>query len=803
MAVDLLHLISLNVQGLRDKCKRLRLIQWLLHQKADIILLQETHFSSDLDKYLINEFNDWNLYHSFGTSVCKGVSILINKRLEFNIIDTLHDTDGRYYFMNIETCNNTYSILNIYAPNDKKLRNSFFDNINTLVMENFQGIKVIGGDFNDINSVNDRISSSKKQPKISKSLHNLKNTNNLTDIWRNLHQDKNQFTWRRKNGLEKSRIDFWLIDKNLSPLILTSDIRPVVIHTTDHQAISVKIKKPLTRGPGFWKFNNQHLESDEYCNSVIDIIEKCKRLNLNNVLKWEICKYEIKQMSIIYSKRKSRERHNRLQSLEKQLERLLSENSVNEVKVTEIENEIKVIYNAKSTGAQIRARIQHLEEGEKNTKYFLSLEKSRQNRKTITSLIINGQRVTTSDEILDSEVKFYEKLYSTRDTHNNIEQYLNNIKIDHLLSEEEANTCEGQISLNECSEALHGMKLNKSPGLDGLTVEFYIKFWPHLSTLVHESILFSFQNRELSHSQKQCVFSLLYKKGDPENLENWRPISLLNVDYKILARVLAERLQKILPKIISLDQQGYIKNRFIGYNIRQIQDIIDYTDALDIEGAVLFLDFKKAFDTVEWDFMHCVLRKFGFKGYFIEWVKIMYTNISSSVINNGWQSSFFNISRGIRQGCPLSALLFIIVAEILAITIRNCSDIKGITVNLNDSEHKIKITQLADDTTLFLKNTNEISAAIHIVENFGKFSGLELNKTKTEGLLLGKLRKTTECQINNIKFNVKVKALGTYFGTNKRECNILNWTDKVESCKKIINSWNQRHLTMFGKITVI
>ena len=534
-----------------------------------------------------------------------------------------------------------------------------------------------------------------------------------------------------------------------------------------------------------------------------ETILKCKQLQVNDALKWEICKYEIKQVSINYSKRKSRERHNRLQNLEKKLKFLLSENIINETKVTEVENNIKEIYDAKANGAQIRAIIQHLEEGEKNTKYFLSLEKSKQNRKTITTLKVNGHRVTTIDEILDAEVKFYEDLYSTRREHNDNEEYLKNIHLDHKLSEEEANVCEGPITLKECFEALHGMKLNKSPGLDGLTVEFYIKFWPQLSTLVHESIMYSSQNGELSRSQKQCVFSLLYKKGDPENMENWRPISLLNIDYKILARVLAERLQKILPKIISLDQQGYIKNRYIGYNIRQIQDVIDYAETLDIEGAILFLDFKKAFDTVEWEFMYNVLRKFGFKTDFINWVNILYKNISSSVINNGWQSNFFNISRGIRQGCPLSALLFIIIAEILATTIRKCKDIKGITVHLQDSNHQIKITQLADDTTLFLKNTNEMSTAINIIENFGKVSGLKLNRNKTEGLLIGKLKKTEECRINNIKFSLKVKALGTYFGTNKHECYTLNWIDKIESCNKLINSWNKRKLTMFGKVTVI
>jgi len=568
------------------------------------------------------------------------------------------------------------------------------------LLEKSQGIKIIGGDFNDINDAKDRISSSKKQPKINDNLTKLKKNNNLTDIWRDFNQCKQQFTWRRKNGIDKSRIDFWLTDSNITPLILSTDIRPAPIYSTDHLAISLKIKRPLKRGPGFWKLNNQHLENSEFCNEVITIVNKCKQLNLRNQLKWEICKHEIKEMSIKFSKQTSRRKHNRLQKLEKQLNSLLMENNKNEAKVTETEHEIKEIYDSKANGAQIRARIQFLEEGEKNTKYFLSLERSRQGRKSITTLNVNGKRITSIEDILKCEVEFYKNLYEYKSTLNP-DQYLDKVNLEAKLTEQEANLCEGPITLEECLEAVNGMKSNKSPGLDGLTAEFYKQFWPHISSLVYESFLESQTNGELSRSQKQCVFSLLYKKGDPENMENWRPISLLNIDYKILARVLALRLQKVLPKIISLDQQGYIKNRYIGYNIRQIQDIIDYTETLDIDGVILLLDFKKAFDTVEWDFMINVLRKVGFKNDLINWVNTLYKNICSSVINNGWQSDFFKISCGIRQGCPLSALLFILVAEILANGIRTNNVVSGIKVQIENVTHKLKKTQLADDTTLF------------------------------------------------------------------------------------------------------
>lgn len=212
---------------------------------------------------------------------------------------------------------------------------------------------------------------------------------------------------------------------------------------------------------------------------------------------------------------------------------------------------------------------------------------------------------------------------------------------------------------------------------------------------------------------------------------------MLNIDYKILAHVLAKRLQVSLPIIISNDQQGFIKNRFIGFNIRLIQDVIDFTNLFDTEGILLFLDFKKAFDTVEWSFMFKVLKKFGFKDSFIRWTRIMYNNITSIVANNGWLSDPFSISRGIRQGCPLSALLFVIVAEILATKIQNSTTIEGIKVASENGENYIKICQLADDTTLFLKNETYLLQSISIPKEFLN----ELNKIFFKFLWSNKVEK--------------------------------------------------------------
>jgi hypothetical protein len=189
------------------------------------------------------------------------------------------------------------------------------------------------------------------------------------------------------------------------------------------------------------------------------------------------------------------------------------------------------------------------------------------------------------------------------------------------------------------------------------------------------------------------------KKGKYNRfLKNWRPISLLNTDYNILTKTLATRLKKVLPEVINEDQVAYLKERFIGQNIRTIIDIMDFTRLNNKPGFVAFLDFEKAFDTVNWNVIQQTLEAFGVGENFKKWVKTVYKNSEACVTNNGYASPYFKLERGVRQGCPLSAYLFIMVVELLANKIRHTDQIKGIKIG------QIKIIQMADDTTVFVED---------------------------------------------------------------------------------------------------
>jgi len=284
-------------------------------------------------------------------------------------------------------------------------------------------------------------------------------------------------------------------------------------------------------------------------------------------------------------------------------------------------------------------------------------------------------------------------------------------------------------------------------------------------------------------------------------LKNWRPITLLNTDYKIITKCIAIRLKKVLPNIIHSDQTGFLKGRFIGENIRLALDVIDYVNDNDLAGLMFLIDFEKAFDKIEWSFLFSSLKLFNFGDDLIKWVKVFYNDATSCVMNNGHASEFFNVYCGLRQGCPLSPLLYIICSEILNISIRNDTRVNGINV----MNTEIILSAYADDTTLYLKDVNSLRRVTEILNSFQLYSGLKVNYDKSELLPLG-LYINSPPDIMDINLNYTrdpVRLLGVTFSSNLKDIFQLNYAPKLTKLKEIIRIWSLRDLSPIGKITII
>ncbi len=263
--------------------------------------------------------------------------------------------------------------------------------------------------------------------------------------------------------------------------------------------------------------------------------------------------------------------------------------------------------------------------------------------------------------------------------------------------------------------------------------------------------------------------------------------------------MLALRLQTVIKTIIAPDETGYIKGRYIGENLKMVIDLIDFLKIKNNPGMLLQLDFEKVFDSVSWNFLHETLKKFGFGDTFRKWIKILYNNSECCVTNNGYHSNFFSITRGIRQGCPISALLFIIVVEVMAINIRLNNEIKGIRVD----KKVIKISQLADDTTLLLEDLDSVKIVIDLLSDFSKISGLKLNTSKTEAVWLGRNIGRTDRPLGLHWNNDFFKCLGIWCHTNTESMIDKNYRERIDKLRNVLNIWHQRRLSLKGKITVL
>jgi hypothetical protein len=468
-----------------------------------------------------------------------------------------------------------------------------------------------------------------------------------------LNKEKKRFTWRKCTfkGIAQSRLDYWFVP--LSTLYELEKCDIITAPYTDHNLILLKIKQAdsIPRGRGLWKFNTSLLKDPAYIkeiNELIDAYTKEEYNKTNDALYWEVLKMNIRGKTIAYSSHKAKLQReeekiliNELDKLSKKIDEDPNENNVQLFQTCK--KDLEAIYSHKAQGAYVRARCDFIEYNEKNSKYFFSKEKSNADSKNIKLLIAeDGTRTSSQDEILLKQKEFYSNLYTEKVAPNdsekeNAQNYFlhNNIKIE-KLEDENKDDLDIPLTVDDFGNALKDMPNCKTPGSDGMPCEIIKFFWGKLKNIISKSLLYGTYNGELSIEQKRGILAVIPKKDkDVRYLKNWRPLTLLNTDYKILAKALAQRLQKVLDSLVSFDQSGGIKGRSTFSSIRSTLDIINQVKDDKSEGTLIFVDFEKAFDSVSWSYIYDCLEAMNLGKYFINSIKTLYKNSTSAVTNNG------------------------------------------------------------------------------------------------------------------------------------------------------------------------
>jgi len=813
-----LNLLSLNVRGLNKEGKRNSVYQYIRRKRVDVSFLQETYSTTGVEDLWRNQWGG-EVYFAHGTNHSKGVMVMFRPNLDIRVNKHILDKEGRFILLDVSVQGEDVILLNIYAPTSEQEQVKFYSDIDSLLDGHIDRLDkcIIGGDMNIIRDPSvDRKGGNFKETanyrKVMENIDSMMEVYDLCDVWRIKNPDSRRYTWRQKRPSISSRLDMWFISNALQDFCFNTDIVPSV--RSDHSCITLSLRAvENTKGRGYWKLNNTYLDDEDFVKGITDEYEtwvKEAEVLQNVMMTWEYVKYKVRDFSVRYGKKKAkgikdeiRDMENLLKEIDEALDGETEEEKLRELESDKAETEAKLrtIDDYKTEGLILRSRVKWYEKGEKSNEYFLRLARRGKVKTTMTKLQNeDGEMVTDQGVILNMQADYYKQLYSERGTSSasEIESYINSVNLPRLDSDQQE-ICEGELSEYECRKALEAMKTRKSPGNDGLTVEFYRKFWTTVSELLVASLNMSYRTGDLTTSQKQAVIILLDKGKDRTLLKNWRPISLLNTDYKIASRALADRLKSVLPHLISNDQVGYIKGRSILDNIRAVEDILFYTKTEDMSGILMALDFEKAYDSCSWTFLERTLKKFNIGESFIKWVKTFYSGSMSCVSTNGHTSKYFELERGVRQGDPLSPYLFVMVVEVLAGSIRQNEMIKGIKV----SDTEIKVLQYADDTNGTVEDIESAKRFLAEVDTFGTYSGLQLNKEKTEAMWLGSSRNSRSKPLGLSWSGKPLRILGVYCSYSESECDERNFDERVKKCRSILNEWKSRNLTMIGRVQIL
>ena len=358
-----------------------------------------------------------------------------------------------------------------------------------------------------------------------------------------------------------------------------------------------------------------------------------------------------------------------------------------------------------------------------------------------------------------------------------------------------------RITKEELTAAREASTINAAPGIDGLPIEWYSTFWDEVQPIMTTFSNDIFENGlEEGAQQRLSLIRLIHKKGDREDLDNYRPISLLCVDYKLVSKVLSLRLKIALPHIIEEDQTCGILGRTIFQNLYTIRDTIAYTNDHKIPTYILSFDYQKAFDKVDHSFLNKALKAFNFGSKYTSFVQATNGNCFARVMNSGRFTKDIQLQRSVKQGDQESMQFFDIIAEVVAIQIRKNENIKGL--RLPGKATQLKLSLYADDNNSIVTTQQSIVHLYRELKRFEMASGCNINESKTEGLLVGgALRPVLPYQINwNPAHGMKV--LGVQFFTDYKTTQTYTWKQLVKRMQVRAEKLSSRDLSMTGRATL-
>ena len=863
---------SLNMNGLTAPSHNMSFTekwsminQTLNKYKIAVLALQETHLDDETAERIRECYGKkMSIIHSADPGnprATAGVAFVINKSLitpKKTSANALQS--GRALMLEIEWLDTEKTkILNIYAPNDKTEHSAFWSDIETernnrrLARPDF-----VLGDFNVTEDPIDRAPPHPDNANAIEALRGTKHAWELQDEWRQTYPDEKAFTYRANaNGQQiQSRLDRIYVTRRAAPQTCDWKISPSPV-PTDHWLVTTRYapKDAPRIGKGRWTFPIQMLENKKLIKMIITrgiklqtTLEDIKSQGIGRETttpqrQWA----EFKGFVQAATKGAMKETYHKTNSRIKALEKDRRETTNNP--------DFSTNGNLRSHEAYLANEIAHLEKkkgkekkenlaaaianhGEKLGGTWSAMSKDKKPRDLIKRLKVPNSDPPTyerdSKRMANLARNFHENLQDEgledlADPELRTNLILEEIPINQIIEEPDATALDRKLTNAHVAKALHLSKNGSATGLDGCPYEL----WKTLNARHNKAVKANQQSFDITQVLTEVLNDIqshgvdpktefaqgwmcpIYKKKDVSEISNYRPITLLNTDYKILTKALAIQLTEHVGRLVHPDQAGFIPKRSIFDHIRLANAIINYAEVAEENGAIVALDQEKAYDKINHEYLWATLKAFNLPDFFINTVKALYQNAETKVAINGFMSEPYKIKRGIRQGDPLSCLLFDLGIEPLACLIRNDPNLKGFTVPGVDEP--IKANFFADDTILFLSREDSFDYVQATLNDWCQVSGAKFNIEKTEIIPIGtrehRSRITTTRKINptdreplceRIRIaedGEAVRSLGAWIGNNANDS--APWEAILDRIKSKLEKWARSKPTMFGRKTVI
>lgn len=830
-----LRIATWNCQGIKDNFKANAILE-KGNMVYDVIMLQEIHSPKDWGRIGKYEQDGTHMFLSKGTTCKAGVAIYFNTRTEGLAPDPTslrRDNQGRVISIEATWFDHRYNFICIYGPTENdKARSSFFESLYNSEHYKQNMINIMGGDFNVVLDTNkDLLNYAGKYQSLHTesmgSLTELVQHMRMTDSWTQYVElypivERELFTWQRKikeergGGFQKARLDRLYISEKHAEEILYAGTDET-IHS-DHKPFVIHLASPsgYRRYPKPWRFNNQHLKNrifTEAVRSIIKRFEEAIRQAKDDPLKVLELSEELK----IGIKRRSKRLGRARASIKRKLKRRLNQRYIRltyrlgqqlepatrkglELELEKVITELEALAKEADDAARIYAHLQFADSAEMPTPLFLRLVDWRRAKSRIAAVTMeDGTISSVQNDISDTFVQFYQKLFNKKETTSEARDCLLSTitrGVPKTLAEEASKPFEEK----EIIEIIKELGKCKAVGSDGLSAEFYQHFGKEMAPvllLVIEAIIVA---KEMPEKSRESIVCLLPKKGDLSLPKNWRPISLLNTDYKIITKLLVSRFNIFLPTIIATDQYGFVPGRQMEDAIILCQSIIHHLQQTEQSGYLVMLDQEKAFDRVDPEYLLSVLRKYSVPELLVGIVDTIYRKTPTQLSINGEITESFSLLSGVRQGCPLSPLLFLLSIEPLANLVRGHPQYKGI--RLPDGT-RLSVTMFADDSNFYAADQNDIQIVKHLTTLYSQGSGAKANIEKTEILPIGKRLEKYQEEISGIKvlpYDQSVRLLGIQVGNKVDSDKALE--PVTTRIKGIINKC-RGYKSLKGKLVII